>query len=370
MTTSTRTGMAGTAAVILLAFLLFYLPSMLALLSSDGEPRDITMLNVGMATCYTSIFCMNYFLIIPKTLFGKDRKILFFLINICLVVGLCSLLPIWFETHGGLPRLKHIQKELTTNQIFVTYMRFVIRDGVMMILSITLAYALCLSKTREEMRRRVLEMESERRNTELMNLKAQLNPHFLFNSLNNIYALIAIDPDKAQQSLHELSSMLRFMIYDSQSSTVDIAKEMQFIGDFIRLMSLRLSPSVRLTSSLADIHDNSLRIAPLLILTLVENAFKHVAVIDGSGFIDISIAIDKTWLNCEVRNTCLDRQTENLEKGSSGVGLRNIVKQLELLYPDAYIFSAVKREWEFVAELKIKTSVLRTTQLTDESDVR
>ncbi len=130
-----------------------------------------------------------------------------------------------------------------------------------MILSIALAYAMRLSKTRDEMRSRVLELEAERRNTELTNLKAQLNPHFLFNSLNNIYALIAIDADKAQQSLHELSSMLRFMIYDSESDTVSLAKDMQFLSDFTRLLILRLIPSIKFSCSLPKINDNSLQIA-------------------------------------------------------------------------------------------------------------
>ncbi|MDE6648734.1 MAG: sensor histidine kinase [Muribaculaceae bacterium] len=359
MNSTGKNGKAGTAAVILLAFLLFYFPSMLALLSKDSEPKDMTIFNILIATCYTGIFCVNYFLIVPKILFGKDNKVLFFIINLILVICLCSLLPLWFETHGGMPRPRHLQNiPLTAGQLFMGYIRFIIRDGVMMVLSIALAYALCLSKAREEMRRRVLELEAERRNTELMSLKAQLNPHFLFNSLNNIYALIAIDADKAQQALHELSNMLRFMIYDSEAETVSLSKEMQFISDYSRLMSLRLNPSVRLTCDLPVIHDNSMKIAPLLILTLVENAFKHVAITENTGMIEIKIFFDNSWLCCTVRNTCSNDRTGNLEKGTSGVGLTNMEKQLELIYPDAYSFKTTKKNHVFMADLKIKTSAL------------
>ncbi|MDE7347417.1 MAG: sensor histidine kinase [Muribaculaceae bacterium] len=360
MTPQIKNRKAGTAAVILLAFLLFYFPSMLALISHDSEPKDMTMFNILMATCYTGIFCVNYFLIVPKIFFGKDSKLLFFIINIFLVAILCSLLPLWIEAHGGLPRPRHLQKiPMTYWQHLMGYLRFIIRDGVMMILSIALAYAMRASKAREEMRSRVLELEAERRNTELMSLKAQLNPHFLFNSLNNIYALIAIDPDKAQQSLHELSSMLRFMIYDSEASAVSLSKEMQFISDFTRLMSLRLNPSVKLTCTLPKIKDNTLHIAPLLILTLIENAFKHVAVIDNDGFININITLNTDRLFCMVSNSCRTEHIENLEKGISGVGLINIEKQLRLLYPGEFSLKTENSAGEYRAELTIITSALR-----------
>lgn len=360
MTPPIKSSKAGTAAVILLAFLLFYLPTMLAILSHDKEPGVIMRLNVLMATCYTGIFCINYLVIVPKIFIGKDNKVLFFIINLCLVVGLCSLIPVWLEMTGGLPAPKHLEnRTLTPSQYFMEYFRFIIRDGVMMILSIALAYAMRLSKAREEMRSRVLELEAERRNIELKNLKAQLNPHFLFNSLNNIYALIAIDADKAQQSLHELSNMLRFMIYDSESKTVPLAKEIQFISDYTRLMSLRLNPSVKLTCSLPEVYDNSLKISPLLILTLVENAFKHVAILDGKGFIEISIRIEDKLLICRVENSCRDEKNQNLEQGASGVGLKNIEKQLNLLYPNSYQLKVDKRSNVFLSELCIMTSVLR-----------
>ncbi len=359
MTPPIKSSKAGTAAVILLAFLLFYLPSMLAVLSHNREPSDIMRLNVLMATCYAGLFCVNYLLIVPRVFIDKDNKFLFVFINFWLIVGLCSLIPLWMRMHGGIPRPRHLENlTLTAGQLFMAYFRFIIRDGVMMILSVALAYAMRISKAREEMRNRVLELEAERRNTELMNLKAQLNPHFLFNSLNNIYALIAIDADKAQQSLHELSNMLRFMIYDSEAETVPLSKEMQFINDFSRLMSLRLNTSVKLNCEVPQVYDHSLQIAPLLILTLVENALKHVAIVDGKGFITISITVDNERLICRVENSCQSEEPESIEKGVSGVGLKNIEKQLSLLYHGDSILSTEKKDSIFLAKLEIKTSAL------------
>ncbi len=360
MTPPIKSSKAGTVAVILLAFLLFYFPSMLVLFSRDSEPKDMTTLNILMATCYTGIFCVNYFVIVPRIFFRKDNKLLFFIVNFVIVIALCSVIPIWFKSHGGLPRPRHLQSvKVSDSQIIMGYLRFIIRDGVMMILSIALAYAMRLSKAREEMRSRVLELEAERRNTELMSLKAQLNPHFLFNSLNNIYALIAIDADKAQQALHELSSMLRFMIYDSRAKSVNLSKEIQFINDYTRLMSLRLNPSVTLSCSLPEIHDSSISIAPLLILTLVENAFKHVAVIDNKGFISIHISLENDALLCCVKNSCASNGTEIVGNENSGVGLKNIEKQLKLLYPNEYMLTTNNSSNTFVSELKINLSALK-----------
>ncbi|MDE5998413.1 MAG: hypothetical protein K2G77_09425, partial [Muribaculaceae bacterium] len=93
MTPQIKSGKAGTAAVIMLAFLLFYFPSMLALFSHDSEPKDMTTFNILMATCYTGIFCVNYFLLVPKIFFGKDSILIFFVINFILVLCVCSLLP-------------------------------------------------------------------------------------------------------------------------------------------------------------------------------------------------------------------------------------------------------------------------------------
>ncbi|MDE6755016.1 MAG: histidine kinase [Muribaculaceae bacterium] len=244
---------------------------MLALLTG-GEPHDMTVLSIIMSTTYTGLFCLNYFLFVPHILFSKDNKLLFFTINLLLVVFLCSLLPLWLETHGGLPRPRHLAcSPLSASQWIMSYLRFIIRDVVMMILSIALAYAMCLSKNREAMTRRVLELEAERHNTELRRLKAQLNPHFLFNSLNNIYALIAINPEKAQKSLHDLSNMLRFMIYDSENASVPLRKELMFIEEYVNLMRLRINPSVRLDCHLPENPDETLTVAPLIFLTLFSN---------------------------------------------------------------------------------------------------
>ncbi|MDE6336250.1 MAG: histidine kinase [Muribaculaceae bacterium] len=330
---------------MLLAFLLFYFPSVLTLLSEHGEPRMWTVTGVVMATFYTVVFCVNYFWLVPWLLEHPEKRSLYFIVNLVLILAVCCLIPIWFEASGGLPLPKgHRHKTITTAQYLIGYLRFIIRDGIMMVLSAALAYALRLSEARERLRRRDLELSAEKRQIELKSLKAQLNPHFLFNSLNNIYALIGFAPERAQTALHDLSNMLRFMIYESGSTAVTLSKEMQFIADYTALMKLRLNSNIKVECDVMEFPPSDIQVTPLLFLTLVENAFKHVAPLpDGKGFIKIKIGIENSQLVGIVSNTFNDSKLQHsADSSESGVGLENVRRQLRLLYPDSHTFTIDK----------------------------
>ncbi|MDE5795670.1 MAG: histidine kinase, partial [Muribaculaceae bacterium] len=187
-----RGDLAATALVVLTAFTLFYLPSVLTIFSQVPQPHELIIIGVVMATAYTAVLCLNYFWLVPRVLFRDERKAAYFIINTALILIICLSVPAWFETHGGIPHPpRHGQRIESSGQHFIGYLRFVLRDGIMMVLSATLAYAMRLTRERDLIRRRRLELDAERRRLELRSLRAQLNPHFLFNSLNNIYALIA-----------------------------------------------------------------------------------------------------------------------------------------------------------------------------------
>lgn len=337
----------------MLSFLLFYFPSVLAILGSGEEPREWIAFSVLMSTFYAGVFCVNYFWLVPSILIHNDQKVLYFLINFCLIVGVCGFVPLIIESVVGLPHhMREHGAAQTWYSFLVGYIRFVIRDGTMMVLSAALALALRLSSERENMRRKELELRGERRHMELQSLKAQLNPHFLFNSLNNIYALIGFAPDRAQLALHELSGMLRFMIYDSGTPYVPLEKELQFIASYIELMKLRLSPSVSLKCVIPDVSGGKYCIAPLLLLTLVENAFKHSAPAGEEHFIDISIRLDGCTLACRVRNSFDEGRSET----TRGVGLDNVRKQLGLIYPDRHSFMTKAEGAVFDAVLTLELS--------------
>lgn len=353
----------GTATVILLAFLLFYLPSMLAILTHRHDPDDWVLASVMMATFYTMVFAINYYFLVPRLLSHVINRGWYIACNFILIVMMCAFIPIWFESHGGLPGPHNGGKLFSTGQYLIGYLGFIIRDSVMMILSAGLAFALRISRERENMRRRELELNAERKQIELKSLKAQLNPHFLFNSLNNIYALIAFAPERAQKALHDLSSLLRFMIYDSAVSTVALEKEFQFISEYVELMKLRLNDGVQLKCDLAPVATEGLRIAPLIFITLVENSFKHLGSSGDVTIISIEAYQEDGNLIFNVENTYTEENKDlEIEGKRSGVGLENVRRQLSLLYPDAATLKVGKENGIFSARISIKCSVLTDSQ--------
>ncbi|MDR3184050.1 MAG: histidine kinase [Prevotellaceae bacterium] len=194
-------------------------------------------------------------------------------------------------------------------------------------------------------------LEKEKSVAELQQLKSQLNPHFLFNSLNNIYALVDLDPARARQAIHTLGEMLRHQLYEATQETIPLHKEIDFIRNYCRLMQLRLPKNVTLLLDLPD-NDNDchIAIAPLLFVPLVENAFKHGVSPSQPSRIDVAIGvIDRRSPVCTVRNSFFPKNSD--DRSGSGIGLGNLRKRLDLLYPQQYRWRVGRTGEEFVAEI-------------------
>lgn len=211
---------------------------------------------------------------------------------------------------------------------------FFVRDIVGLIFTIGLSAAIRMSSRWREAEAARREAEKNRTEAELKNLRNQLNPHFLLNTLNNIYALIAFDSDKAQQAVQELSKLLRYVLYDNQQTFVPLCKEIDFIRNYIELMRIRLSSNVRMTTQFNIAPDSQTEIAPLIFISLIENAFKHGISPTEPSFIDISISEINNEIICEIRNS--NHPKSNMDKSGSGIGLEQVNKRLELLYPNRY----------------------------------
>jgi len=176
------------------------------------------------------------------------------------------------------------------------------------------------------------EIERVKVDTELAFLKNQISPHFFFNALNNIYALIAIDSSKAQDSVEKLSGLMRYLIYDSDIKVVDIKKEFDFVHNYIELMKQRLTSKVNLQVNI-DRQLPDRHIPPLLFIPFIENAFKHGISYREESFITISFKVTNDSIIFECKNSIPEsnRATENEE---GGIGIVNIKKRLELIYGD------------------------------------
>lgn len=181
------------------------------------------------------------------------------------------------------------------------------------------------------------ELEKNMVEAELNNLKSQLNPHFLFNTLNNIYSLIAFSPDRAQKAVHDLSRLLRYVLYESSQPAVSLGKEENFIRNYVELMRIRLPEHVEVKTDIS-IERPEAAIAPLLFISLIENAFKHGVSNSKPSFIHIKIQQEENKVICSIKNSYFPKE-EGRDKSGSGIGLQNLQRRLDLLYPGTHIFS-------------------------------
>ena len=176
------------------------------------------------------------------------------------------------------------------------------------------------------------QLRIEKQEAELSYLRSQTNPHFLFNTLNNIYSLTRDKSDQAPESILRLSKILRFMLYETGGAFISIEQELKIIDDYIALEKLRYDESLRINFNY-DVEDMKQAIPPLLLIPLVENAFKHgVSETRGRPFVDIHLSVKNRQLKFVVKNSVEDAPAEKDVK--ENIGLSNLRRQLELLYSD------------------------------------
>lgn len=274
-----------------------------------------------------SIFYINYFILIPKLLFEEHKK-KFLISNLIIIIAFSVVIRWWNEMHIQPPPPEMIRHNPPSKIIFI------IRDVASMIFSAGLSVAIRLSirwNETEAARREAVKSMTE---AELRNLRNQLNPHFLLNTLNNIYALIAIDSDKAQQAVQELSKLLRYVLYDNQSMYVPLKKEIDFIKNYIELMRIRVSEDVTIETVFKIKENSQTPVAPLIFISLIENAFKHGISPTENSFIKINIEEDDNKIICNIQNS--NHPKNVTDKSGSGIGLEQVGKRLQLLYPGQY----------------------------------
>lgn len=301
------------------------------------------------------VFYVNYFFLVPKYLFTR-RLPEFFVANVLLIVFtmvaihlLLDLLPDSPHEHPrrkppmrGEPPLRNIVGFFLGNAVLY-----------MLVSGLSVAIRVTRNWYRIETMRR--DLEQSRVEAELQNLKSQLNPHFLFNTLNNIYCLIAFSPDRAQGVVHDLSRLLRYVLYDSNQKFVPLGKELDFIRNYVELMRIRLPEHVSLDLQISGQENEGGMIAPLLFISLIENAFKHGVSNNLPSFIRICITYDKTEVHCRIENSYFPKNGQ--DKSGSGIGLVNLEKRLELIYPESYSFRHEQEGDTYIADLQIQTGV-------------
>lgn len=194
-------------------------------------------------------------------------------------------------------------------------------------------------------------LEKEKLIAENNFLKAQINPHFLFNALNNIYTLILSKSEKAPENLMRLSNMLRYMVYDCTAKFVPIQKEIEYLNQYLSLVHLKDSKGLNITSNI-NITNRDLMVPPLLFIPFIENAIKHSNIDDTvNGWINFSIDENGRTIKYLVENSHSVHNSSKVEH--NGIGIDNIRKRLELSYPETHIIKIEKSDDKFTAFMKL-----------------
>jgi len=297
-------------------------------------PYQLWIKNAIILTLLVIAFYFNSAFLVPRVLL-KNRTSLYFLIIVgvaAIIVMLNTYTDAWLNLHQLLDdafhRMGPPQKHHNRNHDWDVYLISTTALVLGISTSITTIQKWQSDKQRHQ------EMEQDKISSELSFLKAQINPHFFFNTLNNIYALTLVNADTSRKAIHQLSRMMRYVLYDTQNATTQLSQEIAFIKDYISLMQLRLTEAVKIDFQ-SPVTFNDIAIAPMIFLPFVENAFKHGVSAVEPSFINIYIEQNMNEISLKVVNSIIKEQGNNLEE-ASGIGLNNTRRRLDLLYPGKY----------------------------------
>lgn len=285
-------------------------------------------------------FYVNYFWLTPRCfVVGKRRYYLLF--NTIMVIAFGIILHPWVTYTNDL-FMSHLPRYRETR---IDMFFFMLRDMLSLAMSAAVATAIVLATRWQHNEDARLEAENARVDAEIRNLRFQINPHFLLNTLNNIYALTAFDQRRAQDAIQQLSKMLRHMLYDNQQTEVSLADEIQFLENYVNLMKIRLPQNVSVEFT-KKVRNPELKVAPLMFISLVENAFKHGISTTEPSFVHICVETEIERVgDSDVRDNLIFRITNSNfpktqdDRSGHGIGLQQVQRRLDLAYPYRY-------EWE------------------------
>ena len=202
----------------------------------------------------------------------------------------------------------------------------------------------------QEATKAITQIEKHALERQLQYLKYQVNPHFFMNTLNNIHALVDIDPERAKTSIVELSKLMRYVLYEGNNKLTSLSREVQFLRNYVQLMSMRYTGNVSICLDVPEVLPDSM-LPPLLLVIFVENAFKHGISYRTKSFVEISLQPHGDRLLFSCRNSRPEIKHDENMKG--GVGLSNVRRRLDLLFPGNYTLDIKEQEDTYTVHLDI-----------------
>ncbi|MCR5076958.1 MAG: histidine kinase [Prevotella sp.] len=303
-------------------------------------PHGLITWQGHFSRCVAPLFMMvvvylNYFLLAPMLLRGRKKD--FWTYNALLVLALAIgqhewLYHTWTSRHVMMFPYQILPqdrpKELSTRLFFI------IRNIFNLSVCAGVGTSALMARrwfTAEKDKR---EAETAMTKAELVNLRQQVNPHFLLNTMNNIYALISFDTQKAQKAIIDLSNMLRHVLYDYQQPFVSLAEEVEFVHNYVELMVIRMPAKVEIKRECHIPDPCFIHVAPMIFISLLENAFKHGISPTRKSFIHMRLNADNERIMFTIENSNFPKDQK--DRSGHGIGLKQVERRLELAYPGKY----------------------------------
>ena len=307
-------------------WLVMFLSPMMFINHGRGITSSQFLVMCTVPLSFIVVFYMNYLWLTPHH-FTRGHHRFYLLVNVVVIVILGIWVHLWVTYMHTLydPDFRETDHWLTIG--------FILRDIFNLTIAAAVATTIRLAMRWQKAETARKDAEAAQMDAELSNLRSQINPHFLLNTLNNIYALTAFDQSKAQDAIQELSKMLRYILYDCQEPMVPLKDEVSFLENYVNLMRLRLPETVEVTFQ-SSVVNPQMAVAPMVFISLVENAFKHGISPTEPSFVHIDIQADQQQITCDISNS--NHPKTAADHSGHGIGLQQVQRRLELAYPKRY----------------------------------
>ncbi|SDK42676.1 Histidine kinase [Catalinimonas alkaloidigena] len=335
-------------AILHISFWCVYLSFFLYRISGFYQEEPVDWRRIWIIAVLSMVFLLliaytNYFYLLPRYL--QHKKLGRYLLELGSVFGLLITFRIYLE--------RYLIDGFTYQEEYLYSLRFIIHVSLTTLFIVIFIGMLRFAEEWFELEAKKKEMENEKLTAELRFLKAQVNPHFLFNTLNNLYYLAFTQSPNTTEVIEKLSQMMRYMLYDSNHPQVSLCKEIEYMENYISLEKLRLNNPIPIRFTVEGA-ERTARIAPLIFITFLENAFKHgVSNTHAESWVNISIKLCGQECVYEIENSKLPVNGKVVEE-KSGIGLQNVQRRLDLTYPQKYELAVDDTPDRYAVRLKLQ----------------
>lgn len=283
---------------------------------------------------YFDAFLVHNFFLLPLIIYRKQR--IHYVCGTIILILIFVLVLYVFHTQTAEESLRaivqagYVQSRITDNQTTITTQIIVI-NTIMLVLMFGMNLGVKLFFKYNDDQKKLYDLEKKNLEQQLISLKYQINPHFFMNTLNNIHALVDIDPEKAKWAIIVMSKMMRYILYEGNNTFIPLQKESDFIHSYISLMRMRYTEKVKINLNIQKQFPVG-EIPPLLLVCFVGNAFKYGISYQHISTIDISLSVE----NDKIKFCCINSKQSETECEKGGVGLKSVQQRLNLIYPNRH----------------------------------